>query len=142
MLHGSTFYSNTEAYKMKKRLIRVIYDRHAKTQDKKPLIGVSGKWLDEIGFKQNFLFTVEGSSKTLTLKPFECNLALSELKENTGMDKKLAFFQVRQLRKPKNIVVPAFCIKGQFLEDMEFSIGSRVILYYDFGVINIHVADN
>jgi hypothetical protein len=127
---------------MKKRLISVIYDRHAKTQDKKPLIWVSGKWLDEIGFKQNLLITVEGSSKTLTLKPFECNLALSELKNVTGMDKKLAFFQIRQLRKPKNVVVPAFCIKGQFLENLEFTIGSKVILYYDYGIINMNVADN
>lgn len=124
-------------------LTKIMTVTSAKTRNilkRRPKISFTGLWLKEIGFEYDNLVTVTHEDGNLVFKAHESGtktyikLVKGVLKNKSGL------LQVcsRGLRDKQ---IPHFEIKGQWLEDLGFTIGSVIAVQYQQGIINVRLID-
>jgi len=106
----------------------------------RPKIRISGLWLDTIGFEYDRLVTVTHESGSLVFKACGkgtdgyMNLVKGVLKNKSGL------LQVRYAKANKKNV-PSFEIKGHWLENLGFVIGSVIAVQFQSGINRIRLID-
>lgn len=106
----------------------------------RPKLRISGFWLDSIGFEYDRLVTVTHESGSLVFKVYGkgtdtyMNLVKGVLKNKSGL------LQVRHAKANKK-KVPSFEVKGQWLENLGFRIGSVVAVQFQSDIIRVRLID-
>ena len=110
------------------------------TRTHKPRIRITGFWLDEIGFTCDSLATADYEPGQIIIKL-----------QGSGIDTySRVIKEVREGQSGLLQVKPAFHnkkrsphleIKGVWLEDFGFAIGSVFVVQAEYGEINIHLVD-
>ena len=120
---------------------RVLTVTHAKTKSvnrRRPVIKLGGNWLDEIGFSAGKLVTAEYERGRILLRLQDSDnykdLVKSALKASSGL------FQVR-LETNNKKQFPQIDLKGVWLENIGFTIGSVIAVRYEYGFIKILLID-
>ncbi|MCL6591986.1 MAG: type I toxin-antitoxin system SymE family toxin [Firmicutes bacterium] len=118
---------------------RVMIVSHAKAASRRrSMIKLTGNWLDEIGFTAGKLVTAEyGKGKILLRLQDSDNykdLVRGALRTSSGL------FQVR-LEKNNKKQFSQIDIKGFWLEELGFTIGSMIAVRYEYGFIKILLVD-
>lgn len=120
---------------------RVLTVTHAKAKGvnrRRPVIRLQGDWLDEIGFKWGKLVTAEYETGKILLRLQDSdnykNLVKSALKASFGL------FQVRRETNNKR-EFSQIDMKGFWLENIGFTIGSVFAARYEYGFIKILLID-
>lgn len=118
---------------------KVMVVGSAKTQDinhRSPRIRLSGNYLDELGFEHESLVTASCHNNSITLKLEGKGMDTYNriVKGLLGSGSRL--LQVRNQKNNKR-VVPHLDIKGYWMEDIGFKIGSVIVVRSVQGEINI-----
>lgn len=118
---------------------RVFVVTRAKAAAKRrPVIRLQGNWLDEIGFTAGKLVAAEYAKGRIILRLQDSgnykDLVKSALKASSGL------FQVR-LETNNQKQFSQIDLKGFWLENIGFTIGSVFAARYEFGLIKILLID-
>ncbi len=118
---------------------RVLVVTSAKaTRRRRPVIKLTGDWLDEIGFTYGKLVTAEYATGKITLRLQDSNdyksIVKGAFKASSGL------FQVRRETHNKK-QFSQIDLKGFWLESIGFIIGSVIAVRYEFGLIKILLVD-
>lgn len=107
---------------------------------RRPRIRLAGFWLDEIGFKYNSLVTVEYEDGRIVMKVQGSGMdTYGELVKKV-ISTKAGLLQVR-LEWHNKKKTPHLEVKGFWLEQFGFKIGSVIVLRFEYGVITIRLVD-
>ena len=107
---------------------------------KRAIIKFSGLWLNEIGFSSNNLVEVISEPEKIVFKVCGEGIEAYEKTLKAMLRKKSGLLQIQKSRSNK-INVPAFDVKGRWIEALGFTIGSVVLLRYEFGIITSRLID-
>lgn len=118
---------------------RVLVVTSAKAANRRrPVIKLTGDWLDEIGFTYGKLVTAEYETGKIILRLEDSDnykdLVKSALKASSGL------FQVRRETHNKK-QFSQIDLKGFWLENIGFNIGSVFAARYEYGLIKILLID-
>jgi len=110
------------------------------TQRRKPRIRLAGFWLDEIGFHYNSLaaFEFENNRIVIRLEGSGLDAYKRVIKQVLASRKTLVQVKLYQHGKKKN---PHMEVKGIWLEQFGFKIGSVLVVQYEYGFITIRLMD-
>ena len=103
-------------------------------------VRITGFWLNSIGFENGKLVSAEYNYGNVILKAHDSDIATYESLVNGIRKNKSSLLQVRQDLKNKQYT-PHIEIKGFWLENLGFTIGSVIAVQYENGLINIRLLD-
>jgi len=107
---------------------------------RRPRIRLAGFWLNEIGFKYESLATAEYEPGRIVIKLQGSGIDTYSRVIKEVLASKGGLLQVR-LEWHNKKKTPHLEIKGLWLENFGFTIGSVIILQIEYGVINIRLVD-
>ena len=110
------------------------------TRTHKPRIRITGFWLDEIGFTCDSLATADYEPGQIIIKLQGSGIDTYSRVIKEVLASKGGLLQVR-LEWHNKKKTPHLEIKGLWLENFGFTIGSVIILQIEYGVINIRLVD-
>jgi hypothetical protein len=118
---------------------RVLTVTSAKSANRRrPVVRLQGDWLDKIGFSYGKLVTAEYEQGKIHLRLQDSedykDLVKSALKASSGL------FQVRRETCNKK-AFSQIDMKGFWLENIGFTIGSVFAVWYEYGFIKILLID-
>lgn len=117
----------------------VIGSSKGQTPSRIPRIRLGGYWLNEIGFGFNTVVSVKYEDGNLVLQRHESGKEAYFHLADLGFRKRSCMLRVGRetIDSPK----PHFTVKGYWLEEFGFNIGSVVIVRYEYGIIRMQVLD-
>lgn len=125
---------------MDTRVLVVGSSKSNNSQKRRPRIRLSGFWLNEIGFEYDNLVSAEYGTGSIVLKlqgkgtETYSKVVKGLLKNKSGL------LQVNHEFKNKKQTIH-LDLKGFWMEDYGFKIGSVIVVKSEYGVINIRVLD-
>jgi HSP20-like domain of unknown function (DUF1813). len=110
------------------------------SRKRKPRIRLAGFWLDEIGFQYNSLaaFEFENNRIVIRLEGSGLDAYKRVVKQVLASRKVLVQVRLEWHGKKKN---PHLEVKGFWLEQFGFKIGSVIVVQYEYGFITIRLLD-
>jgi hypothetical protein len=121
---------------MNTRLLTVVKSK-TKTKDKfRPRIRFSGKWLAEIGFNHGNLVSVNFDNGYLIFKAHDKGLESYGKLVKGILKNKMGLLQVSMEKQREH-----FEVKGLWLNNLGFTIGSVVAVQYEMNIIKAKLID-
>jgi hypothetical protein len=108
----------------------------ANNSGKRAVIKFSGLWLNNMGFETNDIIKVSSEPQNLLFELHSKDAAIYSTAAKSLLKKKSNLIQVQKVRRSKKDV-PVFDVKGKWVESLGFTIGSAILIEYDFGIINV-----
>ncbi|MGE5371932.1 MAG: hypothetical protein ACM3QZ_08105 [Solirubrobacterales bacterium] len=127
---------------MNKRILAVGSEKVDSVRPKrKPRIRISGFWLNEYGFERDSLVIAEYDQERITFKLQGSGMeAYKAVVKQVRESDSLALLQVKaEMHNGKR--TPHIEVKGPWLEDLGFSIGSWFVLRPEYGVFTLRLLD-
>ena len=120
--------------------IMLVGSEKTRSLKRHPRIRLAGFWLNDIGFKPDNLVTIEYESKSIMLKVQGSGLDTYKSFVRYARANKAGLLQVREECHNKRRT-PHFEIKGFWLEMLGFTIGSHIVVKFEYGSINIRLLE-
>lgn len=120
--------------------VMVVGSAKSDSNRRRPRIRLAGFWLENIGFEVDTLVTADYDNGSIVLKS-----------QGTGIDTYTRL--VRQVRKKHSSLLqvtleshnrkqtPHLEVKGFWLEKLSFTIGSVIVIRFEYGLIHIKLLD-
>lgn len=122
---------------------KIITVSRAKAKGSKmhrPKISFAGLWLNEIGFEANNLATLKYEHGSMEIKLQGSGIDTYSRVIKSVRASKIGLLQVREAIHNKKCT-PHIEVKGFWLEQLGFQIGSVLLVQYEYGLIDIRLLD-
>jgi hypothetical protein len=120
--------------------IMVVGSEKTKNVKRQPRIRLAGFWLNDIGFKPDSIATIEYESKSILLKVQGSGLDTYKSFVRYARANKAGLLQVKEECHNKKCT-PHLEVKGFWLEMLGFTIGSHIVVKFEYGSINIRLLE-
>ena len=125
---------------MNAKIMTVTNAKATGLNNRRPAIKFRGLWLNEIGFEKDNLVELQKEAGSLLFKVHSKGIETYGRLVKSLLKSKSDLIQIQQSRANQKDV-PAFDVKGKWLENLGFKIGSVILVQYGTGIIKVRLID-